>query len=66
MGFEIVEQLGWRYPQHLVSPVAGGTLLPRIARGLRELQADRPRRGRAAEDSRGAGRRVLAGRQRDS
>ncbi len=38
MGFEIVEQLGWKYPQHLVSPVAGGTLLPRIARGLRELR----------------------------
>src|SRR5207247_9648955 len=28
----------WRYPQHLVSPVAGGTLLPRIVRGLRELK----------------------------
>src|SRR5207248_2907297 len=38
MGFEIVEQLGWKYPKHLVSPVAGGTLLPRILRGLRELQ----------------------------
>ena len=38
MGFEIAEQLGWRYPQHLVSPVAGGTLLPRIVRGLRELR----------------------------
>ena len=38
LGFEIVEQLGWRYPQHIVSPVAGGTLLPRIARGLRELK----------------------------
>lgn len=38
MGFEIVEQLGWRYPRHLVSPVAGGTLLPRILRGLRELR----------------------------
>ena len=38
IGFEIVEQLGWRYPQHLVSPVAGGTLLPRIVRGLRELR----------------------------
>src|SRR6185503_1029163 len=32
------QQLGWRYPQHLVSPVAGGTLLPRIVRGLRELR----------------------------
>jgi threonine synthase len=38
MGFEIVEQLGWRYPDHLVSPVAGGTLLPRILRGFRELR----------------------------
>jgi threonine synthase len=38
LGFEVVEQLGWRYPQHLVSPVAGGTLLPRIARGFRELE----------------------------
>ena len=38
MGFEIVEQLGWRYPRHIVSPVAGGTLLPRILRGLRELR----------------------------
>jgi threonine synthase len=36
-GFEIVEQLGWRYPHHVVSPVAGGTLLPRIVRGFREL-----------------------------
>jgi threonine synthase len=38
MGFEIAEQLGWRFPRHIVSPVAGGTLLPRIARGLRELK----------------------------
>ena len=37
MAFEIVEQLDWRYPRHVVSPVAGGTLLPRILRGLREL-----------------------------
>src|SRR5436190_20565517 len=38
LAFEVVEQLGWRYPDHLVSPVAGGTLLPRIARGFRELK----------------------------
>ena len=37
-GFEIAEQLGWKYPRHLVAPVAGGTLLPRIVRGLRELR----------------------------
>ena len=36
-GFEIVEQLGWRFPRHLVCPVAGGTLLPRIGRGFDEL-----------------------------
>jgi threonine synthase len=39
LGFEIVEQLWWRYPRHVVSPVAGGTLLPRILKGFRELQA---------------------------
>ena len=38
LGFEVVEQLGWRFPQHLVSPVAGGTLLPRIAKGFREMR----------------------------
>jgi threonine synthase len=37
-GFEIVEQLGWRFPRHVVAPVAGGTLLPRIARGFREAR----------------------------
>ena len=38
-GFEIVEQLGWRYPKHLVCPVAGGTLLPRIGQGFEELNS---------------------------
>jgi threonine synthase len=38
IGFEIAEQLGWRFPRHLVSPVAGGTLLPRIYRAFRELR----------------------------
>jgi threonine synthase len=37
-GFEIVEQLGWRVPRHIVSPVAGGTLLPRILKGINELR----------------------------
>jgi threonine synthase len=36
-GFEISEQLGWRFPRHVVCPVAGGTLLPRIARAFEEL-----------------------------
>ena len=37
-GYEIVEQLGWRFPQHVVSPVAGGTLLPRIGRGFEDFR----------------------------
>ena len=37
-GFEIVEQLGWRFPQHVVSPVAGGTLLPRLGKAFREFR----------------------------
>jgi threonine synthase len=38
MGLEIAEQLGWRFPKHVVSPVAGGTLLPRILKGFDELR----------------------------
>ena len=37
-GFEIAEQLGWRFPRHVVSPVAGGTLLPRILKGFEEMR----------------------------
>lgn len=38
-GFEIVEQLGWKVPKHIVSPVAGGTLLPRILKGINEFRS---------------------------
>lgn len=37
-GFEIAEQLGWRTPENLVCPVAGGTILPKIWKGFQELQ----------------------------
>jgi threonine synthase len=37
-GFEIAEQLGWRLPRHVVCPVAGGTLLPRIVKGFEEFK----------------------------
>jgi threonine synthase len=37
--FEITEQLGWAFPRHVVSPVAGGTLLPRILKGFDEMRA---------------------------
>jgi threonine synthase len=36
--FEIVEQLDWRSPEHIVSPAAGGTLSSRVHKGLTELQ----------------------------
>jgi threonine synthase len=36
--FEIVEQLGWRAPDHIVTPAAGGTLSSRLHKGLVELQ----------------------------
>ncbi|NIO76585.1 MAG: threonine synthase [Armatimonadetes bacterium] len=36
--FEIAEQLGWRAPKHVVLPVAGGTLLPKVWKGFQELE----------------------------
>jgi len=36
--FEIVEQLEWASPDHIVSPAAGGTLSSRMHKGLGELQ----------------------------
>lgn len=36
-GFEIAEQLGWKLPKHTVSPVAGGTILPKIWKGYQEF-----------------------------
>ena len=36
-GYEIAEQLGWRAPAHVVVPCAGGSLLTKIAKALREL-----------------------------
>lgn len=38
-GLEIAEQLGWRLPDHVVLPAAGGTLLPSVWRGFRQLSA---------------------------
>jgi threonine synthase len=35
--FETVEQLGWRYPDAVVVPMASGSLLTKVAKGLREL-----------------------------
>ncbi len=36
--FEIVEQLDWKAPDHIVTAAAGGTLSSRLHKGLDELQ----------------------------
>jgi threonine synthase len=36
-GFEVVEQLGWKLPKHIVVASAGGTILPKLAKGFKEL-----------------------------
>ena len=38
LGFEVAEQLGWRAPDHVVVPIASGSLLVKIHKGLTELQ----------------------------
>ncbi|HWB54186.1 MAG TPA: threonine synthase [Tepidisphaeraceae bacterium] len=36
-GFEIAEQLGWKFPQHTVVPTAGGTILPKVYKAYKEF-----------------------------
>jgi threonine synthase len=36
-GFEVAEQLGWKLPKHIVVASAGGTILPKLAKGFQEL-----------------------------
>ena len=38
-GFEIAEQLGWSLPDNVVVPMAGGSLIGKIAKAFRELIA---------------------------
>jgi len=47
VGFEIAEQLGWRLPDNIVCPMAGGSLITKIRKAFKELVAlglveDRP------------------------
>jgi threonine synthase len=37
-GFEIIEQLGWRTPDHIVVPCAGGSLITKIWKAIKECQ----------------------------
>ncbi|TPW08082.1 MAG: thrC, partial [bacterium] len=36
-GYEILEQLGWRAPAHIVVPCAGGSLITKIWKAIREF-----------------------------
>ncbi len=38
LAFELVEALGWRSPDHVVMPAAGGTLSSRVHKGLLEFE----------------------------
>ena len=37
VGFEIAEQLGWRLPDNVVVPMAGGALIGKVIKAFREL-----------------------------
>ncbi|MGQ9865753.1 MAG: threonine synthase [Pseudanabaenaceae cyanobacterium] len=37
LGFEVIEQLGWRLPDRVVAPLASGSLFTKIYKGFREF-----------------------------
>ena len=37
LAFETAEQLGWRFPDHVVAPMASGSQLTKISKGFEEL-----------------------------
>jgi len=39
LAYETAEQLGWRSPDHVVVPIASGSLLTKIWKGLKEFEA---------------------------
>lgn len=39
LAFEVAEQLGWRLPDHVVAPLASGSLYTKICKGFREFVA---------------------------
>jgi threonine synthase len=38
LGYEIAEQLGWRLPQNIVIPMAGGSLITKVNKAFEELK----------------------------
>jgi threonine synthase len=58
-GYEILEQLGWRVPAHIVVPCAGGSLITKIWKAIRECAVlgliDRPAAKMYAAQAAGCG-----------
>lgn len=38
LGYEVAEQLGWRLPQNIVIPMAGGSLITKVQKAFEELK----------------------------
>lgn len=38
IGYEIAEQLGWRFPDHVVAPIASGAMMVKIHKAFGDLQ----------------------------
>jgi len=38
LAFEVMEQLGWRAPKHIVIPMASGSLLTKVAKAVKEFE----------------------------
>lgn len=36
--YEIMEQLGWKVPQHIIVPMAGGSLITKVQKAIKEFQ----------------------------
>lgn len=37
LGYEVIEQLGWQLPDHVVAPLASGSLFTKIAKGFQDF-----------------------------
>lgn len=37
-GYEVVEQLGWKVPKHIIVPMAGGSLIINIRKAIKEME----------------------------
>ena len=58
LGYEVAEQLGWRLPEQVVIPVASGSQLTKVDKGVPGADPARAGRGDAVPDLRRPGRRA--------